>query len=209
MKTILLFFSHIVVVSLLSGCLSFTNGYCEGGDVVQTNTPKSKQVPLSYSVVFTQCQGTDRPIAGYSPEKFRKRIGEALMKTGLFSSVQYSPEVRDDAYHVHFEFQRAGTSTANAIFAGIVSGWTLFLIPTGEDFTLDGSAEVYLRGKAIGGLAEAERVRVIYWLPFLPFFISGLVSVDYMDGKVVNSIVNDVVKFHIQEFGDIENSRGR
>ncbi len=209
MKTLLLFFSHIVVASLLSGCLSFTNGYCEGGEVMRTNIPKSKQVPLSYSVDLTQCQGTDRPMFGYSLEKFRKRIGDSLMKTGLFSSVQYSSEVKNDSYHIHFEFQRAGTPLQDAAASGMISGATLLIIPGGQDLTLDGSAEVYLRGKAIGGLAEAERVRVIYWLPFLPFFISGLVSVDYMDGKVVNSIVNDVVKFHIQEFGNTENSSGR
>lgn len=204
MKRLSLIISSIIFATLVSGCLSFTNGYCKGGDIKQTNTPKSKKVPLSYSVSLAQSPATECPVFGYSIEDFRKRIGESLLKTGLFSSVQYSHTIQNDSYHIAFEFLRSGTSRTDAEAAGIISGSTLFLIPVGTDMTLDGSAEIYLRGKPIGGLAEAERVRVIYWLPFLPFFISGLVSVDYMDGKVANSIVNDVVEFHLQKFKNVE-----
>lgn len=154
---------------------------------------------MTYSVSFFQAGDTDRPVFGKSPEDFQESVGVALEKTGLFSSVRNTREPQDD-YHVTFNFWRSGTSMLDATAAGMICGSSLMLIPVGEDLTLDASANIILRRKNVVGFGEAERVRIIYWLPFLPFFISGLVSVDYMDQKVVDAIVNDVAIYHYENF---------
>lgn len=186
--------------SLLSGCLAYTCGYCDNDDVQQRNVPEVMKFPVSYSVKYLQSDGSEYPVFGKEEEDFRREVGDALKRTGLFSRVKYSNRADESEYHIAFRFWRSGTSRGDAVTVGLISGYTLMLIPTGEELTLDASANITLRGKPVVGLGEAESAKVIYWLPFLPFFISGLVFVDNMDDNVLNSIVNDVAKYHYDNF---------
>lgn len=185
---------------LLQGCLAYTGGYCEGGKVKKYSVPAAKKFPVSYSVEFTQSGDSDKPTFGKSGEDFREQVGLALEKTGLFSSVTHSPQAGGGNYHIAFRFWRSGTDTRDAVGAGMIGGSALWLIPFGVELTLDASANISLRGKPVVGLAEAENSKVIYWLGFLPFFISGLVVVDNMDDYVLVSIVNDAAEYHYRNF---------
>ena len=196
------FFAIVTVLFAtgLSGCLSYSRGYCDGEVFLRKNLTESQKYPITYSVEYIQADLVESPLNGDSDTAFRESLREALEATGLFSSVRYEREASEDSYHIEFRIWRSGTDSDVAAAAGAVCGGTLFLIPAGVDETLDVSANIVLRKETLTSFGKAESVRTVYWLPFLPFCISPIITHNYVDDKLVNSLVSEVAKFHYEQF---------
>lgn len=202
MKRELLAAAILAGTSLLSGCLAYTGGYCDGNEVAELGAPAGRRFPVTYSV---ECIQSDFAIAlapeygGKTEGDFVRGVGEALEKTGMFASVRYADRPGNDAYHIAFRFYRSGTGIYASDLDCLICA-SLTLIPVGCETSIDASADIFVRGKSIAGFGEAETGRIIYWLPFLPFFFTGLTYIDNMDEAVMNAIVNDVAAYHYENF---------
>lgn len=199
-KHILTFAFLLGVGALLPGCLSYSRGYCDGKVFQRKNLNEIQKYPITYSVEYIQADFVEQPLNGDRDVEFREALKVALEETGLFSSVQYERAASDDSYHIEFRVWRSGTNSSAAAGAGAICGGTLFLIPAGTDETLDVSANIVLRNKNLVSFGKAESVRTVYWLPFLPFCISPIITHNYVDDKLVYSLVNEVAKFHYEQF---------
>lgn len=196
------FFAIVAVLFAtgLSGCLSYSRGYCDGEVFLRKNLTESQKYPITYSVEYIQADLVESPLNGDNNIGFRDALRKALEETGLFSSVQYERTASDDSYHIEFRVWRSGTDRSIAEGAGVVCSSTLFLIPAGVDETLDVSANIVLRNKDLASFGKAESVRTVYWLPFLPLCVSPIITHNYVDNKVVEALVNEVAKFHYDHF---------
>lgn len=192
------FLSGIIV--LLSGCLSYSRGYCDSAVFQRKNLSETQKYPITYSVDYIQADFVEQPLNGDNDTGFRDALRKALEATGLFSSVQYEQAATENSYHIEFRVWRSGTDRSTAEGAGVVCGSTLFLIPAGVDETLDASANIVLRNKTLASFGKAESVRTVYWLPFLPLCVSPIITHNYVDNKVVEALVNEVAKFHYDHF---------
>ncbi|MBR6797279.1 MAG: hypothetical protein IKM45_01135 [Opitutales bacterium] len=199
-KNIFTFVFLFGIGALLSGCLSYSRGYCDSTVFQRKNLNETQKYPITFSVDYIQADFVERPLNGDNDTGFRDALRKALEETGLFSSVQYERTASDDSYHIEFRVWRSGTDQATSAGAGVVCGGTLFLIPAGVDETLDASANIVLRNKTLASFGKAESVRTVYWLPLLPFCISPIITHNYVDGKLVNSLVSEVARFHYEQF---------
>ncbi|MBQ9758697.1 MAG: hypothetical protein IJW12_02865 [Opitutales bacterium] len=201
MKKIIFAFTFLLgLTASFSGCLSYSRGYCDSTVFQRKNLNEAQRYPITYSVDYIQADFVERPLNGDNDTGFRESLRKALEETGLFSSVQYERSPSEDSYHIEFRVWRSGTDRSTAAGVGAVCGGTLFLFPGGVDETLDVSANIVLRNKTLVSFGKAESVRTVYWLPLLPFCISPIVTHNYVDDKLVGSLVNEVAKFHYQQF---------
>lgn len=184
---------------LLPGCIIWDAGYTPNKPVQPHAVPETAKVPITFSVAMqVEREGI---LAIPTEQSLNQKISKALVQTGLFSKVYYSPE-NPTGYHVVFNFHQAGETMEEAEDTGMLSGLTLFIIPTWHVVTFDGAAIVTLKGKPVFTSAKAEEIRCIDWLPLLPFglFMNSWTIWPCIERGVVNALVNDIAAFHEETF---------
>lgn len=195
-------FLILVPLFLLGGCLAIDCGYAPNVEVAQAKPlPAAEKVPITFSV-SCECPLLESPCFAPTPENMRERIQEALEATGLFSDVRYAAVAPAMAYHIAFFFHLGGVPAETEVALGTLSGASLLLIPVWTWLTLDGCAEVSLRGERLYSWASAEKLCMPIWLPLAPvgLFWNCKVGWDNVTQGVINGMANEFSAFHQARF---------
>lgn len=195
---------HLLGISIfafsLSGCAIWDAGYTENKPVARWQVPETDRIPITYSITLK----SDRSDAFASPEhkELMHKIEKSLLETGLFTTVSYESGRGADSYHLAFDFHQAGMKVEDSMAVGLLAGYSLCLIPTGEVLTFDGSAVLSLQGTPIYSTAKAEDVQCLIWLPLAPagIFLNAWTAWHMVELGTVNALVNDIANFHRQKF---------
>lgn len=195
----------IVVVAFamtFAGCMIWDAGYTENKSVIEAQIPFDERVPISYDLALE----LERSDIFAEPEiqELREKVEQGLKDSGLFSEISYGKGNANDSYHVSFLFRQSGMTVEDSMGVGLLAGYTLLLIPTGEVFTFDGSAVLSLKGEPIYSTAKAEEIRDIIWLPLAPLglFMNSWTIWHYAELGTVNALVNDIAEYHKKYFID-------
>lgn len=189
-----------VLSAALSGCVMWDAGYTENRPVSRYAVSPADKFPITYSVSM-RAERSD--VFALPDEKgLREKVKDALTATGLFSEVAYGAKGGEDSYHVEFTFRQSGVTAEQSMEVGLLAGYTLLLIPTGEVLTFDGSAVLSLQGRPIYSMAKAEEVRCLIWLPMAPF---GLVMNAWtvwhaVEKGTVNALCEAIAQEHRRRF---------
>ena len=189
MNKILLLF---LLSFLLIGCVNLSKEY----------TPKEeplKYVGEKYSVSYSvddYYKGLEVLSGRASTEEWKKKINDRLLSSGAFDSVLYKPSNMKSPYHIGFEIYGIGASPNDALWWGLLSGYSVFTIPISLDMYLDINAIVYLDGMPIYSICAAEKVVRTAWAPlvFLGIFWNDFVSWNYIEGKSLDYIINHILE---------------
>jgi len=193
-KKFLAFFVCLAFSALVSGCLSVPLGYCDKKEFAPKHIPATKKYPITFSVhVIDNVNGKD-------PKAIAQRIEKALVKTNLFSSVNYSAYPQQYSYHLNFNIWLSGSAGANDPLLEFWAGMTCGLLPFGVDFFGDIGANLYLRGENIASFGKTELVRQIWWLPLV--VVSPLTPIieTHTYYSVIDAIVCDIATYHYNRF---------
>ncbi len=194
------FISVIAITMTFTGCIMWDAGYTDNNPVIETQITIDERIPISYDVILE----LDRSdiIAAPEIQELKDKIEVALKTTGLFSEVSYGKGDVNDSYHASFLFRQAGMSVEDSMAVGLLAGYTLLLVPTGELLTFDGSAILSLKGKPIYTTAKAEELRCLIWLPMAPagIFMNSWAVWHYAEQGTVNALVNDIATYHRSVF---------
>ena len=188
----------LVLLLILHGCIVWDAGYTDNRPIPINQISADEKVPITYSVSFE----VERPDIIALPElsSLRAEIGAALRSTGLFSSVQEND--KDVSYHAKFSFHQSGVSEGEEAAVGLLSGFTLFLVPTWETCTFDGMVELSLDGKTLHSSVKNEKMRCVIWLPLAPFglFMNSWTAWSSIEEGNINALVNEVAECHRKNF---------
>ncbi len=190
----------VPVVTLLSGCVMWDAGYTENKPVTRYAVPQSDKVPITFSVNM-QADRSD-VFALPTAQDLRERLEAELRSTGVFSDVKYGTKGGSDSYHVEFDFKQAGMTPEQSMAVGLLSGYTLLLIPTCEVLSFDGTAVLSLQDKPIYSTAKAEKLCCLIWLPMAPvgLFMNSWSIWFFTERGTVRALVEDVVAEHNRRF---------
>lgn len=191
----------VVGIGLFSGCIAVDCGYTENEDPITVAADEDAKVAVTYSLDFGE---TWESLYGApSRESLSKKVRAGLERCGLFSSVEEVADDSTDYYHITFKFYEAYMTEGRDEGVNTTAKYTLCLVPTWDEASLDGAATVYLRGKPIYSTARAEKYRTIIWLPLAPIGVvcNCWMGWHFVEKGVINGVINDVVKFHQQRFG--------
>lgn len=190
----------LVLLGGLSGCVIWDAGYTENKPVSRYVVPTADKFPITYSVSMSAER--DDVFALPDVNGLRKKIEDALMATGMFSEVLYSANGRQDSYHIDFSFRQAGMREDQSMLVGLLAGYTLFLLPTGEVLTFDGSAVLSLQGKPIFSTAKAEEIRCLNWLPLAPIglFMNSWTVWSALEKGTVNALCEAIAQEHKRRY---------
>ena len=184
----------------LPGCVIWDAGYTENKPVSRYVVPSADKFPITYSV--SMIAERDDVFALPEIKGLRKKIEDALMATGMFSEVSYGSKSGQDSYHVEFSFRQAGMPVEQSMAVGLLAGYTLFLLPTGEVLTFDGSAVLSLQGKPLYSTAKAEEIRCLNWLPLAPFglFMNSWTVWNALETGTVNALCVAIAQEHKRRY---------
>lgn len=188
----------LALLLMLSGCIVWDAGDTDNRPIAMNQISADEKVPITYSVSLE----VERPdiIALPGLPSLRNKIGAALRSTGLFSSVRDNDN--DGSYHVKFSFRQSGMSEAESAAVGLLSGFTLLLVPTWETYTFDGTVELSLDGKSLYSSVKNEKMRCVIWLPMAPFglFMNSWTAWSSIEEGNINALVNEVAECHRKNF---------
>jgi len=185
---------------LLAGCAMWDVGYTENKPVTRYSVTDSDKVPITFSV---NMQATRSDVFALpTAQGLREKLETELRQTGLFSDVRYGAKGGSDSYHIEFSFQQAGMTPEQSLAVGMLAGYTLLLVPTGEVLTFDGSAVLSLQGRPIYSTAKAEKLCCLIWLPMAPagLFMNSWCIWHCVERGTVRALVEDVASEHIRHF---------
>lgn len=189
-----------LLFTFVSGCAIWDAGYTENKPVRRYSVPSVDKVPITYNVSMKSER--DDVIALPDVESLRKNIERALKETGMFSEIHYGVKGGADSYHIEFSFHQGGETVEQSMAVGILAGYTLLLVPTGEVLTFDGSAVLTLQGKPIYSTAKAEEMRCVIWLPLTPIgiFMNSWSVWHYLEKGSVNALCEAIAQEHKRRF---------
>lgn len=189
----------IILCVFLNGCAIFNFGYTPDENLnIYNNDENIHKYNLSYSVYYF----TNRfDIIGNSLEQnLTKRIGESLKQSNLYSKViNQSLESMSD-YHVHFQIILQAPTVNDAVAVGLLSGYTLALIPVWETLTYDMSATLYHKKEKIYSISTAELLKCYIWLPFAPIGLiwNNWFAIQHVEEKEINYLINNLSNFNLE-----------
>lgn len=184
----------------LSGCAIWDAGYTDNKPITRYAVNAMDKVPITFSVEM-EAERSD-VFALPTVKSLRMNIKGALEETGLFSNVSYGRKDETNPYHIAFVFRQAGMCESDSFAVGFLAGYSLFLIPTGEVYTFDGSAVLSLEGKPIYSTAKAEEIRCLIWLPMAPvgLFMNSWTVWHCLEKGSVRALVEDIALEHKKRF---------
>lgn len=199
-KTFGLLLLSLTLLGGLSGCIIWDAGYTENKPVSRYEVPSADKFPITYSVSMSAER--DDVFALPEVKGLRKKIENALMATGMFSEVLYGAKGGQDSYHIEFSFRQSGLREDQSMLVGFLAGYTLFLVPTGEVLTFDGSAVLSLQGKPIYSTAKAEEIRCLNWLPLAPIglFMNSWTVWNALETGSVNALCETIAHEHKRRY---------
>ena len=188
----------LALLLILPGCIIWDAGDVENRPIAMGQISADEKVPITYSVSLE----VERHDIIALPElpSLSNKIGAALRSTGLFSSVRDNDN--DGSYHAKFSFRQSGMSEAESAAVGLLSGFTLLLVPTWETYTFDGTVELSLDGKSLYSSVKNEKMRCVIWLPMAPFglFMNSWTAWSSIEEGNINALVNEVAECHRKNF---------
>ena len=188
----------LALLLMLSGCIVWDAGDTDNRPIAMNQISADEKVPITYSVSLEVERSDIIALPGLP--SLRNKIGAALRSTGLFSSVRDNDN--DGSYHVKFSFRQSGMSEAESAAVGLLSGFTLLLVPTWETYTFDGTVELSLDGKSLYSSVKNEKMRCVIWLPMAPFglFMNSWTAWSSIEEGNINALVNEVAECHRKNF---------
>lgn len=188
----------LALLLILPGCIVWDAGDVANRPIAMNQISADEKVPITYSVSLD----VERPDIIALPElrSLSNKIGTALRSTGLFSSVRDNDN--NGSYHAKFVFRQSGMSEADSAAVGLVSGFTLLLVPTWETYTFDGTVELSLDGKSLYSSVKKEKMRCVIWLPMAPLglFMNSWTAWSSIEEGNINALVNEVAECHRKNF---------
>lgn len=190
----------VFVLLTVSGCVIWDAGYTENKPVRSYSVTSVDKVPITYSVSMKSERGDIFALPDV--ESLRKNIERALKETGMFSEIHYGVKGGADSYHIEFSFHQGGETVEQSMAVGLLSGYTLLLLPVGEVLTFDGSAVLSLQGKPIYSTAKAEEMRCVIWLPLAPvgLFMNSWSVWHFLEKGSVNALCDAIAQEHKKRF---------
>ena len=191
---------------LLTGYIVWDAGYTDNVPVERYEIDVGERIPITYSVSL-KMERSDI-IAAPDWKSLKDKIGKALKDSGLFSEVTYTQADDRTSYHIAFDFKQCGMSESDSVAVGLLAGYTLLLVPTGEVFTFDSTARLSLQGAPIYSTGKPEEIRCLIWLPMAPagIFMNSWTAWHFLENGSINSMINDIVRFHRKRFRGIRQS---
>lgn len=192
----------IAVLSILfHGCAYLSLGYTPLKSLEKyPELNREQKFDVTYSVSYFTNRSDIFGVA--SEDEIKKEIARKLKATNLFSSVTNAEENKKSPYHFSFFIVYGMASVETSFGVGLLSAYTLYLIPTWLTFSCDMVGLVYLNNKLTHSVATAEIHRAFLWIPLAPV---GTVwnfwfAWDYVENKLENYIINDISKYHYSAF---------
>ncbi|MEZ0228943.1 MAG: hypothetical protein ACAI25_09975 [Planctomycetota bacterium] len=164
MKTLIRAASVLAVATLFSGCGAMKY---RTGDVatvarwpLQQPTPAGAREVRPSVIVLHSVQGGARELASFDPTR-------KVETSGLFASVRDRSGPDDEKPDLVLSFDaRSDSSVSPLVVPGLL---TLGVIPFwGTDETTIEAVLVDANGARIGSWTRTDRVRIAFWMPFLP-----------------------------------------
>lgn len=168
MKPLILF----LLSTLCTACATYTGGYMpQIQNTAKTNffSPTDKK-DVSFSTSYYQEVGDEIII---SEKSFNKSVKAFFEKSNLFRHAYSIPLDNKSNYHYHFDMKITGTSPKDQEAYGMLSGFTLMVIPIWLNFYVDTTMYIFIDDKEVFSSTTTERVTDFVWLPLAaawPFF---------------------------------------
>ena len=194
-KNIIFLFSMIFT---LSGCASILSSEIPTNTEVQNINISSnfQKRDMTFSISYFQegtSIGSDFIV---SPKDIKDKIKKTFKATGLFRKIRYVDLKDASEYHYHFNVVVSGPNVSEQMLPAFLSGYTLTIIPIHNDFGVDISMQLYVKGEETYGISAPQRVRDLVWLPFFftwPF-LNHATTGHFAEKNAVNFFANEIIK---------------
>ena len=185
-------------IFLTCSCMTVSTHNIPSVDLKRPTVEKSQRKKVVYTVKY-DATGAYRNIfqmnGDFSQHKIAPIVRKNLEETSLYDTLTWGTS---GDYHFEFSFYQSGTNINDTgpMVAQMVSGVTLWTIPSWSSTNLDGTMRYFVKGKEIYNVTIGETLKEIYWWPGL-IFIYPFKSSD-PEGDVINTMMQFFIK-HIED----------
>lgn len=192
----------IGIIFLLSGCVSILSSEIPSEEIKKANISKGHtKRDMTFSINYFQEGASLGQELIVNKKDIKEKIRETFKSTGLFKKIKYVDLTEASEYHYHFNVVVSGPNTTEQMGPALLSGYTLTIFPIYNDFGVDISMQLYVKGEEIYGVSAPQRVRDFVWLPFFftwPFFNHATTGY-YAEKNAINFFANEIITNKLYE----------
>lgn len=194
-------FIFIICSFLYIGCATYTGGYMPKttSKAAPPLLSEEQKRDVSFSISYYQQVGSEIII---SEKSITKGVKTALEKSNLFRHVYNIPLDSKSTYHYHFDVKLTGTSPEDQMSLGLISGYTLLIIPTFFNYYIDTTMYLFVDNREVFSSTVSEKITDFVWLPLVatwPFMNHGTIGLS-LKKKILRHFIHEIVQNKLYEY---------